>query len=134
MRYVGDKFRARLARRIQKLLVRLSDAEMYFVLWGEKRGFVMIEPPGQFFGRRVLEIDDRILVTVKHLLVKQVTRAMQQTGVLDLRFGMDLFLIKACEGGGRGDAGEAVAVIKQAQFHLGLMTDWESDSNESPQS
>src|SRR5213083_226193 len=113
MRYVGDKFRARLARRIQKLLVRLSDAEMYFVLWGEKRGFVMIEPPGQFFGRRVLEIDDRILVTVK-----QVTRAMQQTGVLDLRFGMDLFFIKACEGGGRGDAVEAVAVIKQAQFHL----------------
>ena len=42
---------------------------------------------------------------------------MQQAAVFDVGARVDAFLVKAREGGSRGDAVEAVAVIKQAKFH-----------------
>src|ERR1700720_1625837 len=112
MRNVGDKFRARLAVRIEKLLARSVGAKMGFIFRSKKRRFVMIEPPGQFVRRRIFKIDDRILVAIKHFFVKEIAWTMQQSVVVDLCLGMDPFFIETCEGGGRSNAVKAVAVIK----------------------
>ena len=49
---------------------------------------------------------------------------MQQTAVVDFRFRVNAFFVKAREGGGRGDAVETVAVIKQTKFHKVVLSSW----------
>ena len=75
---------------------------------------MMIEPPRQFLGSCVLEIDDRILVGIKHGQVKQVAGAVQQTRVADFGFRIDAFFIEASEGRRGSDSVEAVTVIKDS--------------------
>src|ERR1043165_6894198 len=77
----------------------------------------MIEPPRQFFRRRVFEVDNGVLVRVKHREVKQVARPVQQARVFDLRFGMDAFFVEACEGSRLSYTVEAVPVIKKTKVH-----------------
>jgi hypothetical protein len=67
LRDVGDEFRARLPRRIQKLLAGSVCAEMCFVFGSEKGRLVMIEPPREFLGGCVFEIDDGVLVSLRRL-------------------------------------------------------------------
>ena len=90
---------------------------MRFVRRFQESRFVMIEPPGKLFRRRILEVDDRILVTVKHVLVKQIAGTMQQTLVLDFGVRVNALPVEAREGCGRSHAIEAMAVVKQAKFH-----------------
>jgi hypothetical protein len=78
---------------------------------------MMIEPPREFIRRRVFEIDNRVLVGIKHTEVKQIAWPVQQSGVIHDRFRMDAFFVEACERGRRGDTVKAVTVIKDAQFH-----------------
>ena len=77
----------------------------------------MIEPPGQLFRRRILEIDDGVLVAIEHGFIKQVARTMQQTGVTDISIRVDSFIVETRKGCRRSNAVEAVAVIKHAKFH-----------------
>src|SRR5437762_1471964 len=90
---------------------------MLLVLRSKKRRFMMIEPPRELIRRRVLEIHDRIFVAVKQIEIKQVSGAMQQPAIIDFRFRVDAFFVKAREGRGRSDAVKTVAVIKQTKFH-----------------
>ena len=78
----------------------------------------MIEPPGQSFRGRILEINDRVFVAIKHSQVKQIARAMQQSGVVDVSFGVNAFFVKTRKGSGGGDAIEAVTMIEQTKSHL----------------
>src|ERR1043165_9786176 len=114
---VGDELRARLPPRIKKLLTRFVRAKMRLVFRREKRRLVMIEPPRQLLRRRILEIDDRILVGIKHRVVEEIAGPVQQPGVIDLGFRMDAFLVEASESGRRRDAVEAVAVVEKTKFH-----------------
>src|SRR6266496_1046736 len=91
---------------------------MSLVLRSKKRRLVMIEPPGQFFGSGIFEINDRIFIAIKHSQVKKIPRSMKQTGVINIRFRMNAFLIKTREGGRRSDAIEAMTMIKQTKFHV----------------
>ena len=116
-RNIGDEFRARLARGVEKFLAGLVSAKVSFVFGSQKRRLVMIKPPGQFFRGRILEVDDRIFVAVEQREIEKVSRTMQQTAVVDFRFRMNAFFVEAREGCGRGDAVEAVTVIKQTKFH-----------------
>ena len=78
----------------------------------------MIEPPRQFFRSGVFEIDDGILVGVKHREVKQVAGSVQKSGVIDFGFGMDTFFVEARKSRCGSDPVEAVTVIQEAKFHL----------------
>src|SRR5262249_22954646 len=63
------------------------------------------------------EIDDRILVRIKHGHVKQIAGAMQKSGVIDFCIRMDAFFVEAREGRRGSDAVEAVTVIQDAELH-----------------
>src|SRR6266849_9782690 len=104
MRDVGDEFSARLACGIEKFLSRVVRAKMRFVFRREKSRLMMIEPPGQLVRSRVLKIDDRVFVAIEQVEIKQVSRAVQQAAVIDFRFRMDSFFVKARENGSRSDA------------------------------
>ena len=78
----------------------------------------MIEPPREFLGSCVLEIDDRVLVGVKHCQVKQVTGTVQQSRVADLGFRMDSFFIEASKRRSGSNSVEAMAVVKDAKVHF----------------
>src|ERR1043165_5254229 len=79
---------------------------------------MMIEPPGEFFRRRVLEINNGILITVEHISVEeQIAGTMQQTAVRNIGVRVNPFEVKTREGGCRGHAVKAVPVIKDAKFH-----------------
>jgi hypothetical protein len=79
---------------------------------------MVIEPPRQFLGSCVFEIDDRILVGIKHLEVKQVTGAVQQSRVADFGFRMDPFFIEASKRRRGGNSVETMAVVKDAKIHF----------------
>src|SRR5882724_2644318 len=113
-----DEFSAGLAGGIEKLLSRLVRAKVSFVIRREKCRLVMIEPPGQLFRRRILKIDDRVFIAVKHIAFEQeVPRPMQQSAIFNARVVMNSFEIKTRERGRRGNAVETMSVIQNAKFH-----------------
>jgi hypothetical protein len=126
MRYVGDEFRARLSRCIQELPPGFIGAKMSLVLGRKKGRLVMIEPPGQLFRGRILEINDGVFVAIKHSQIKQIARAMQQSGVVDVSFGMKSFFVETGKGRGGSDAIEAVTMIEQTKFHIGAQKSGQS--------
>jgi hypothetical protein len=114
LRYVGNKFSTRLPICIQKLAARSVSTEVGFVFRSQERGFVMIEPPGELLGSCVLEVDDRVLVRIKHSQVKQISRPVQQACVINFRFRMDALFVETSEGRCGSDPVETVSVIKEA--------------------
>ena len=70
LRNHGDKASAGLECRIVEFAIALVLLEVFSVRRSQKCALVMIEPPGDIRGTGVLEIDDRILVTVELLLIK----------------------------------------------------------------
>src|SRR2546423_9827738 len=102
---IRNEFGAGFSIGIKKLLSRFVRAKVSFVFRREKCRLVMIEPPGQLFRRRILEIDNRVFITIKHIAFEQeVPRTMQQSAVLDARALMNSFEIKTRESRRRGDA------------------------------
>src|SRR5882672_11315976 len=83
----------------------------------KKRGLVMIKPPGQLLRCRILEIYDRGFVSIQQREIEKVSRAVQQTSVVNFSFAVNTVGVEARKGRGRGDAVETVAVIKNAKFH-----------------
>jgi hypothetical protein len=79
----------------------------------------MIEPPGQSLRGGILEINDCILVRIKQVLIKQVTRAMQQSCVIHFSFRVNSLFIETSESCSRSHAVKAMAVIEKAKFHIG---------------
>jgi hypothetical protein len=73
----------------------------------------MVEPPVEFLGRRILEVNDGVLVAVEHLFVKERAGAVQERRVINVRAIVDLRAVEAREDRRRRHPVEAVAVIKQ---------------------
>ena len=111
---VRDEFSAGLTSGIKELLARLVSAKMCFILRTEKRRLMMIEPPRQFGRRRVLEIDNGILVTVEHSFVKKIAWSMQESAIFNVRSAIDSFVVKPAEYGRRSDAVKTMAMIENA--------------------
>ena len=89
-----------------------------FVFGSQKCRLMMIEPPSEFLRRGVFEIDDGILIAVKHRHVEEIPGPMKQTFVLDFRVGMNSFFVESRKGCGRRDPVKTMTVIKQTKFHL----------------
>ena len=77
----GDETGAGLETRVVKLAVALILLEMGGVGRREKGAFVVIEPPGNVGRTGVFEIDNRVLIAVKLLLVEKSAGSMQQAGI-----------------------------------------------------
>jgi hypothetical protein len=97
-RHVGNKLCARLAVRIQKFFSGFVPEKVLFILGCQEGRLVMIKPPGQFFGRRILEVDDGVLIAVKQLLIELISRPMQQSRVAHFRVTVYAFFVKTSEG------------------------------------
>src|SRR5437763_7669424 len=114
----GDEFSAGLAGCIEKLLSRFVRAKVSFILQRQKRRLMMIEPPGQLLRRRILEIDDRVFIAVKHIAFEQeVAWPMQESAIFNTGVVVNSFEIKTRERGRRGNAVKTVSVIQNAKFH-----------------
>jgi len=61
----------------------------------QESAFVMIEPPGDFRRRRVLEIHNRILVSGEVGFVEQRTGTVEKAGKLELDVTADPLAVKA---------------------------------------
>ena len=71
--------------------------EVFGVFRTQECALVMIEPPGQARIRRVFEIDDGVLVSVKHAFAEQVVGLMGQAREREFRTGMEPPLDKSAE-------------------------------------
>jgi hypothetical protein len=80
--------------------------------WREECALMMIEPPRDVGRTRVFEVDDRVLVAVKLLLIEQRAGAVNEAGKLELGVAANALAIEAGkQSGGRG-AIETLVVIK----------------------
>src|SRR5689334_20899404 len=76
----------------------------------------MVKPPGDPGRRRILEVDDRVLVSVKILFIEQGTGAMDQAGELEIHAGTDALAVKAGKQRRRSSAVKTFAVKEDPYF------------------
>src|SRR5262245_1876957 len=91
--------------------------EMLGIRLREEGALVVVKPPCQAFRAGILEVDDRILVAVKHSFVKELPGVMNQPEVVHLRLGIHPGLIQASEEGGRTSPVETMVVKANANSH-----------------
>ena len=72
----------------------------------------MVEPPGDFRGTGIFEINDGVFVTIEILLVKQRAGAMQQTGENELDVATNPLAIKTGKERGRRGPVKTFVVIE----------------------
>src|ERR1700734_418185 len=77
---------------------------------------MVIKPPGNFRRRRIFEIDNGILVTVKIFLVEQRAGTMHQAGKLEIDVRANTLAIKTRKQGRRGRSVKTFAVKKYPDF------------------
>jgi hypothetical protein len=73
--------------------------EVFMVFGSQERALMVVEPPGDLGRRRVLEVDDRILVSREILLVKERTSTMQEAKIFEAGIITDSLGIEAREQG-----------------------------------
>jgi hypothetical protein len=100
--YVRQKAGARGVIGVEELAraavrVALAVEKALLILRRKKCRLVVIEPPGDPGRRRVLEVDDGVLVAGKLALVKERAGAMHQAAILIAGAGGDALTMEACE-------------------------------------
>ena len=76
-------------------------AELLRILRRQERALVVIEPPGQLRGARILEIHDGVFIAVKRSIFERMRRLVGHARVVKIGVGIDAFAIKAGENRGR---------------------------------
>ena len=116
---MSDEFRAGLVARIMKFVTACVASKMRFILRREKSALVMIEPPRQLVGGRVLEVDNNIVAGPEKIFTDVLAGLVGQALVFDFRSRIDVSFVKAREHGRRRDAVETIVVIKNPySLHL----------------
>jgi hypothetical protein len=107
---------ARLEGRIVKLFITLVPLKVSRVGSGEKRALMMVEPPGNLGRAGVLEVDDRIFVTIEMRFVKQRSGSMQEAGKNKVRITADALAVKAGEERRGAGSVKALVMIENSDF------------------
>src|SRR5215467_13851395 len=76
----------------------------------------MVKPPGDPGRRRIFEVDDRVLVSIKILFIEQRAGAMDQAGELEIDAGTDALAVKAGKQRRRSSAVKTFAVKEDPYF------------------
>src|SRR5579872_2198395 len=108
----GDETRTRLEIGIVELAVALVLLEVLRVGGREEGALVMIEPPRDFRRTGVLEVDDGVLVAIELLIIKQRTRAVDETGENEVGVLADTLAVEARKQRGGGSPVKALVVIE----------------------
>jgi hypothetical protein len=94
----------------------------------QERALVMIEPPGDFGGGGIFEIDDGVFVAIKLLLVKQRPGAMKQSGEDESGVAANALPIEAGKQGRRASPIKAFVVIENPNFQSpSFKTPWAAE-------
>ena len=78
---------------------------------------VEIEPPGNFRGRAIFEIDDCVLIAGEVSVVEKRASAVQQTQVCKLDLVANTLAVEAGKEGGGAGSVKALVVIENANVH-----------------
>jgi len=97
LRQMRDEFRARFVAGVVKFVSARVPPEMRFILSGQKRALMMIEPPGQFVRGAVFEIHNDVFIRTEKILADLLSGLVRQTFVFDDRAGIKMSLIKTRE-------------------------------------
>ena len=84
-----------------KLVTAVVAPEVCFVFGRKKRTLMVVEPPGEFIGGAIFEINDDILGNAELVFGDVLPRLVGQPFVFDFRFGVDVRPIKAGKHCGR---------------------------------
>jgi hypothetical protein len=85
-------------------------AELLGVRGSEESALVMVEPPGNFRGIRILEIDDDIFVAVEEAVVPGLRGAVRHAGEAELGGGIEALAVKAVKESSGGGSVKATVV------------------------
>ena len=99
---------------IVELAVALVLLEVFGVGGRKKGAFVVIEPPSDGGGTRVLEIDDGVFVAVELLLIEQSAGTVDEAGEFKFGVAADALAIEAGEQSGGRRSVETLVVIKDS--------------------
>jgi hypothetical protein len=116
-RRIGNKFGAGFVIGIQELLAAGIGLEMCFIFGGEKRAFVMIEPPGELVGGAIFEIYNGIFVAIKCVFIKQRAGAMHHRLKSLFPIGVNFLAIKTTKDSSGGNSIKTISVITNLNFH-----------------
>ena len=89
-------------------------AEIFRIGSRQKRTLMMIEPPGDFGGVGILEIDDRVLVAVEQSILPRLHRAMRHSGEMKVRVSVNPLPVKTIKQRSRGSAIKTAVMETQA--------------------
>src|SRR5579859_5517561 len=91
---------------------------MFGVFRRQKRALVMVEPPGQLWVARVLEVDNGILVAIEEAVFKCLGGFVGHAGVGEARPGVERPFHETAEESGRRGAVETMIVIQNPNQHV----------------
>jgi hypothetical protein len=97
---------------------------MFGILGVEEGALVVVEPPRQARVARVFEVDDRVLITVKPHIQKQLARTVGQSFVLEFTIAADRVEIEVAENSGGSQAVKAI-VVKIYLHHPHMFSGYE---------
>jgi hypothetical protein len=123
----GYETGAGLKIRVVEFLIALILLKVRSISGRQKCALMMVEPPGDFRGAGLFEIDDGIFLTIKVLLVKQSAGAMQQARENKLNVAANPFAIETREQRSGRSPIKAFVVIEHPNFQACLPFEPESD-------
>ena len=126
--YIGDEARTGYVVRVVELAAvdcgpwpvrsRLPGDKVAVIVLREERTLMVIEPPGNTRGCRILEVDDRILAIHEGGLVKKRAGTVHEADVREVLRGADALAMKPREDRRRARAIKAMIVIEHTALQV----------------
>jgi len=86
-------------------------SKMRLIVWRQKCALVVVEPPCEFVGCGILEIDDDVLARAELIFADVLAGFVRQALVLDLCIRVDMRPVKARKHRCRRNAVETIVVV-----------------------
>ncbi len=111
-RGIGNELGARTVGGVEVVVAVSHGAEVLGIGRAQKRALMMVKPPGHGRVRRILEIDNRVLIAIEQAVFKQLIRLVRHARISELGGAIQMVLIELAKEGRRRGTVEAVVVIK----------------------
>ncbi len=110
LRDCGNEFCAGLEVRLVIHVRARVFAELLGVGGREESALVMVKPPGNFRGIRILEVDDNIFIAVEEAFIPGLRGAVRHAGEAELGGGVEALAVKAVKKSSGGGSVKATIV------------------------
>src|SRR5439155_26825175 len=79
-------------------------AEVLGVGFAQEGALVMVKPPGQAVGTRILKVDDRVFITIEEVRLEELAGPVHQAAVVEHRLGVNARPVETSKEGSRASA------------------------------